>query len=137
MLWFFSYIMILSEQSHQIIQSRDKTKNSDIVILKNSESEKAINTLPVWKPSGGLQVMTWWYEVQTHWCPHLGSALQLVHRRIVCSFASRTLGGTNELGQRLGHIFDSVYQNHLENTRTDDDTELLLCILGKRRAKFP
>lgn len=51
--------------------------------------------------------------------PHLGSALQLVHRWIICCLASGALGGTNELSQRLGHIFDSIYQNHLEKGHAD------------------
>lgn len=53
-------------------------------------------------------------DMQSPWSPHLGSALQLVHRWIICCLASGALGGTNELSQRLGHIFDSIYQNHLE-----------------------
>ena len=61
--------------------------------------------------------------MQSPWSPHLGSALQLVHRWIICCLASGALGGTNELSQRLGHIFDSIYQNHLEK-RTQRETPI-------------
>ncbi|TNN87626.1 hypothetical protein EYF80_001973 [Liparis tanakae] len=42
------------------------------------------------------------------------TALQLVHRWIICCLAGGTLGGADELSQRLSHILYSVYENHLE-----------------------
>lgn len=53
--------------------------------------------------------------------PHLGSALQLIHGRIICCLACCTLGGTNELSQSFGHIFHCINQNHLKREHIPTD----------------
>lgn len=43
----------------------------------------------------------------------LGRVLQLVDSRIIPSFASSCLGGTDQVSKCLGHILHSIDQNHL------------------------
>lgn len=44
---------------------------------------------------------------------YLGSALQLVHGRVVGRLPGGTLCGADEFSERLGHVPHRVYQNHL------------------------
>lgn len=58
----------------------------------------------------------WLPRVSAHWGTlllYLGSALQLIHGRVVGRLPSGTFGGADEFGESLGHVPHRVYQNHL------------------------
>lgn len=44
---------------------------------------------------------------------YLGSALQLIHGRVVGGLPGGTFGGADEFGESLGHVSHRIYQNHL------------------------
>lgn len=44
---------------------------------------------------------------------YLGSALQLIHGRVVGWLPGSTFGGADEFSESLGHVPHCVYQNHL------------------------